>query len=114
MKNQLSQILTRNFINDEFFNNIPEYKELAAQIYKTIKKKKTDIKVYKQEFDRVKREINKITIFGFDAIIIFVKIQKALEESIVDFEELENYEACSVLKDILDIIQNQLYNLDEG
>jgi hypothetical protein len=88
------------FYIDEQIDFGEEYNDIVFKISEVLKGKKRHLR----------KDLDKISILGFDALIIYVKLYNSTQLLLEHYEVLEEYELCALLRDILNSVKNYLYD----
>lgn len=91
------------YYDEPQFNSIQEYIDIVIKIDKILHGRKVSLK----------SSLDKITLLGWDALVLLVKLSKATKDFKAAMEEIEAYEICSLLRDINTQINSYLYDYQE-
>lgn len=100
----IDSLVVRFFLNDKTFNEIPEYVSIVEKI-------NSILVTGKQR--SLKHLLDKVTILGFEALLILVKLNNSCLELLSELLSEEEYELCSLVRDINETIKNYLYDFEE-
>lgn len=99
---EIQQKVIDYYLDDAMINTIEEYLKVVNKITNILSGRKAYLKP----------DLDKITLLGFDAIILFVKLQNSTNLLLEDLQYDEEYELCALLRDINDSIKNYLYDFE--
>jgi hypothetical protein len=99
-KQEIIDILTYHYLADKYFTLSKEYSAAFTKIKIIISgnKKATLLP-----------EIDRIIALGLEAVLILTELLESGDNAIKDLLELEEYEICAQLRDINQLIINNLY-----
>lgn len=102
-QNELKDLIWCYYLDDSNINSSPEYLVVVEKIEKLLLGKKVG----------VKPSLDRLTILGWDSIILFVKLQNSGSKLVRHLIELEEYELCARLRDLDGTIKSYLYDFEE-
>lgn len=100
----IDSLVVKFFLDDKTFNDIPEYLKVVEKINSILVTGKPR---------SLKYILDKVTLLGFEALIILVKLDKSCLELISELIYEEEFELCSLVRDINETIKNYLYDFEE-
>lgn len=99
---EINQSIIEHYLNDPTMNSIEEYTKVVEKI----------IRILYGQRAYLKNDLDKITLLGFDALILFTKLKCSTSSLLNEYELEEEYELCAKLRDISDSIKNYLYDFE--
>jgi hypothetical protein len=90
------------YLDDPNINSVEEYLKVVNKINNILSGRRSYLKP----------DLDKITLLGFDAIILFIKLQNSTNLLLEDLQYDEEYELCALLRDINESIKNYLYDFE--
>jgi hypothetical protein len=101
-KTEIQQKVIEYYLDDPNINIVEEYIKVVNKINNILSGRKSYIKT----------DLDKITLLGFEAVIILVKLQNSTSLILEYLKHNEEYELCALLRDINESIKNYLYDFE--